>query len=1045
MKYSRDDIERIRKELPFHMESIARDLLGQPVNRNQTRELKYGSKGGSLVVTLNSSSPRYGKWHDYQTGEGGDALSLIQKFKRMDFLEAIDYAQSRYLLNRIEPQSSLNKENDVKALWTALSPVPEGVSEPDLENPFLRPLLEGKEVTAKYAYRDEENRLLGYVVRAESDNLDGGRTKETLPLTYCQNQWGNAYWRWKGFEAPRPLYGLEKLKEGKPLLIVEGEKTADAAQVLFPEYSVLTWSGGTKSVEKSDWTPLRGREVTLWPDHDKEGLKAAQEIGSILKTQDSKASVSLVEVPPSFPVKWDLADPLPQGYSLDRVKELMVKAPAWVPLAEAQKIDISQTGKTMEDLSDSLRGYLEPFSETLFGSPVRREDRTLFFGEGGRLTLTRSGVDKGKWWDKQLGKGGDILDLVMHPLSKVKEGIHSVKDKATYLEEWIEIYEKSHPVIKRLGKEQEKAVWIPLPEVPQDASPLFTTDSQGRKVFAESVRSPDYQIMDAYAYHDLANKLLGYRLDVEKTLDDGSLMRSSLPIRWCERQKGGVAEKAWHLAKWEEPRPLFGLEKLAQKPEADVLIVEGEKASLQARRHFPEMVVVTWMMGTSEYKTDWSVLQGRKVFLWPADKHQQSQRGRFLIQQGIQQLHPVPVEFSQGWNFDRPLPSGWTSEKLKALLLQSSQNWSAKLSSLSQSVKKAEEARSLSKAAILDFPLNNKAILENGKENAANMLTLPDIKGVIKNNKTVLEKVHGMMLSSNTLSFSGIPANSNSVVDRGKEATKELSALQDGALSPSFADSSEKESSLQGTLSKEFRSSPPEETSKPGSGEQAIPPSSSPPYGQITAAAALAQLLSFPLVTAAELAQGARKGIRQGIERFIQSREKTSLVHRQSLADFYIRDARLYTRETLDLIHGFQKSPSFSKLHQKIRKEAQEKGVSVESVAHSQEMTQKFSALLQKTPSLKTVALDIVQRLSHGETKWKEAGEALDKAGSDVNKVFGEDFADLHERLKQSLQAIPPIDGKKLQEMARVLIENLKNFFSRLMPLQRETAPGLQL
>jgi hypothetical protein len=239
MKYSRDDIEHIKQDLSFHIDSIARDVLGMPVNRNQSRELKYGSKGGSLVVTIGKSSSRYGTWKDWQTGEGGDALSLIQKFKRMDFLEAIDYAQSRYLLSRIEPQSSLNKENDVKALWTALSPVPEGVAEPDLENPFLRPLLEGKEVTAKYAYRDEENRL-----------------------TYCQNQWGNAYWRWKGFETPRPLYGLHQLTEGKSLLIVEGEKTADAAQALFPDYSVLTWSGGAKSVEKSDWTPLRGREVT---------------------------------------------------------------------------------------------------------------------------------------------------------------------------------------------------------------------------------------------------------------------------------------------------------------------------------------------------------------------------------------------------------------------------------------------------------------------------------------------------------------------------------------------------------------------------------------------------------------------------------------------------------------------------------------------------------------------------------------------------------------------------------------------------------------
>ena len=96
MKYSPEDVDRLKQDLTFQIDSIARDLLGSPVNRNQKRVLKYGSKSGSLQVTIHPSSPFYGEWHDFQTGEGGDALSLIQKVRGLTFPEALEYAQQRY-------------------------------------------------------------------------------------------------------------------------------------------------------------------------------------------------------------------------------------------------------------------------------------------------------------------------------------------------------------------------------------------------------------------------------------------------------------------------------------------------------------------------------------------------------------------------------------------------------------------------------------------------------------------------------------------------------------------------------------------------------------------------------------------------------------------------------------------------------------------------------------------------------------------------------------------------------------------------------------
>jgi putative DNA primase/helicase len=101
---------------------------------------------------------------------------------------------------------------------------------------------------ATWEYRDREGQLLGYIARFE-----GGGEKQILPRTWCRDEGGTESWRWKGFSAPKPLYGLDRLTAhpGAPVLLVEGEKTADAGQRIFPDHVVVTWPGGSNAVEKA--------------------------------------------------------------------------------------------------------------------------------------------------------------------------------------------------------------------------------------------------------------------------------------------------------------------------------------------------------------------------------------------------------------------------------------------------------------------------------------------------------------------------------------------------------------------------------------------------------------------------------------------------------------------------------------------------------------------------------------------------------------------------------------------------------------------------
>ena len=69
-------------------------------------------------------------------------------------------------------------------------------------------------------------------------------------------------------------YRIDTLTDSTPVVIVEGEKCADALAGLTREIGVLSWLGGSGAVLRTDWESLSGREVILWPDADDPGREA---------------------------------------------------------------------------------------------------------------------------------------------------------------------------------------------------------------------------------------------------------------------------------------------------------------------------------------------------------------------------------------------------------------------------------------------------------------------------------------------------------------------------------------------------------------------------------------------------------------------------------------------------------------------------------------------------------------------------------------------------------------------------------------------------
>jgi hypothetical protein len=132
-------------------------------------------------------------------------------------------------------------------------------------------------------------------------------------------------------------------------------------------------------------------------------------------------------------------------------------------------------------------------------------------------------------------------------------------------------------------------------------------------------------------------------------------------------------QPGWRSKAPSVPRPLYGLDRLAARPDAPVLVCEGEKAADAAQDRFPALVVVSSMGGAeATAKADWSPLQNRRVAIWPdADgpgAKFASEAQRLVLDADAS--HCGIVELPDGlpdkWDLANEFPEGFTVENALA-------------------------------------------------------------------------------------------------------------------------------------------------------------------------------------------------------------------------------------------------------------------------------------------------------------------------------------------------------------------------------------------
>lgn len=174
-------------------------------------------------------------------------------------------------------------------------------------------------------------------------------------------------------------------------------------------------------------------------------------------------------------------------------------------------------------------------------------------------------------------------------------------------------YSPACPVAKVVAKPKLRGVvWVPLLPVPDDAPSLVGEDGWTLGIWNPNrTKFSRMKPARADAYRDATGRLLGYVLRIEFGKSD----KITPTVTWCVGPDG---TEQWCMRRFPTPRPLYGLDALAAKPDAPVLIVEGEKCRAAGAGAWPGYAVVSWPGGSKGIGyVDWRPLRGRDVVLWP--------------------------------------------------------------------------------------------------------------------------------------------------------------------------------------------------------------------------------------------------------------------------------------------------------------------------------------------------------------------------------------------------------------------------------------------
>ncbi|WP_169794271.1 CHC2 zinc finger domain-containing protein [Alicyclobacillus shizuokensis] len=300
--------------------------------------------------------------------------------------------------------------NVVKGVWKCHAGCGGGTLETlarrlGIEPPPSRGKRVNKEPTVVYVYTAADGAPLFRVLR-----YGNGKGK-----WFIQERWEEGRWvRGRG-ETPAVPYRLpdviKTVAEGRPVLIVEGEKDADTlASLAFT--ATTNPAGALKWPEDDDFNRyFTGADVVILPDNDDVGRRHAEHVARILSLFARR--IRVVELP-GLPPKGDVTDWLEAGHSVGELLALIDRVDEWKP-----REDITET--TARALLTYW--YNGRFSPALLAEDIMRRHHFVF--DGRELYVYAGGVYKA---------GGEaVIERLAQRLLGHQASTHRVRETVEFI------------------------------------------------------------------------------------------------------------------------------------------------------------------------------------------------------------------------------------------------------------------------------------------------------------------------------------------------------------------------------------------------------------------------------------------------------------------------------------------------------------------------------------------------------------------------------------------------------------------------------------
>lgn len=155
------------------------------------------------------------------------------------------------------------------------------------------------------------------------------------------------------------------------MVVCEGEKATDAARRLLPGFVVVTSPNGSNSADKADWSPLRGRDVVIWPDADLPGDVYAQVVARCATNAGAK-SIAIASPPSGVDEGWDAADALDEDWTAADAAKFIAGAVSWEPKTATDPLE----GLIEKTATDPGAAFRPAVLERLVA--LEKDDRAAF-------------------------------------------------------------------------------------------------------------------------------------------------------------------------------------------------------------------------------------------------------------------------------------------------------------------------------------------------------------------------------------------------------------------------------------------------------------------------------------------------------------------------------------------------------------------------------------------------------------------------------------------------------------------------------------------